>query len=394
MHRKCRPTFIALLGLMALTTTAGVPAQELLWESRPGFRDFGQISVVNGVVVSGGISGQGHLLGMDAGSGRILWRTKEQMVSGPDSDGRHVYAVSRVDQTLHRLVALEVKTGKVLWSVQGRKLAGSPRVHVSGGRVFLVGGEGMARAYDAATGKLLWTFAYSPGEGYCTSSIVSADGMVFFAGGESQYARSQGVNLWALDAATGEEVWRFALKPETYSRVGVCINTPAVGNGVVAVTGANMILGLDARSGRVLWQHRINHEVDGRERQRPLAPPHIVDDRVYAIFEEGLGGWDLHTGAPVLSFAGHFPAEQSTRNLESADGRLYFTANLEQPDSPNNRQGFLYAFDIASGRVLWKHRVNRPSKYSSLDNWSTAHFTLDGDAIYYENHKFLAKLRR
>lgn len=381
-----------ILALLLLGSAVG--AQELLWEARAGFRDFGPIAVVDGVVVSGPPNGDRGLVGIDAASGRILWRAKGQVASGPAGDGRHVYAAVRVDQLVHRVIALDAKTGKQLWAAEGERWGGASRVHVADGRVFVVGLDGKARAFDAATGKLLWTFTYSPGKGYCPTDIASADGRVYFGGGESAHPRSQGVNLWALDAATGQEVWHYALKPERYSRIGECVQAPAVANGIVALTGSNLILGLDAASGQVLWQQAVLGVVDGFERRRPLSAPHIADGRVYAIYEEGLAGWDLATGARVLSFAGRFPPAERIRRIESADGRLYFTANFEQPEASRNRQGFLYALDLASGKVAWSHRVNRPSQYSDPDTWPTSEFTLDRDAIYYENFQFLAKLRR
>jgi len=71
---------------------------------------------------------------------------------------------------------------------------------------------------------------------------------------------------------------------------------------------------------------------------------------------------------------------------------VYFIANLEQPKTQGNRQGFLYAVDLATARVQWKHRVNREQPY--VNEWPTTYFALDGSAVYYENSGLLAKVSR
>jgi hypothetical protein len=66
-------------------------------------------------------------------------------------------------------------------------------------------------------------------------------------------------------------------------------------------------------------------------------------------------------------------------------------ANLEQSREQGNRQGFLYALDLNSKQILWRHRVNRELPYVS--NWPSTYFHLNGKDLYYENHSLLVKLR-
>lgn len=376
--------------LLMLTATA----QDLVWQTPTGFRAIGEMVLASGRLVTGNVAGSGGIIAVDTQSGKIVWRAPGVMCNGPVSDGRNVYTTVSVDQVTQRLEALDLKSGRMLWSAQGTDWGTDfTRVHVDGGRVFLVGKDGKIRSFDAGTGKLLWTFAYSPGKGFCPTDIASEGGKIYFGGGEESYSRSQGVFLWALDAVSGKEVWRFASKPESYSRIGECVQAPAVSNGVVAVTGSNVMYSLDANMGKLRWQQRVNRMVEGRDRQRILSRPYIAGDRVYAIFEEGLVGWDLSSGTPVFSFDGRFPREQNTRRLQLADGRLFFTANFESPEVTKSRQGFLYALDVTTKQIAWKHRVNRPSQYSDPANWSTSEFVVADGAVYYANFQFVAKAR-
>ncbi len=146
---------------------------------------------------------------------------------------------------------------------------------------------------------------------------------------------------------------------------------PAVHDGVVAVTSANIVYGLDARSRAVLWKQEVRRQVEGSDRRRKLSAPRIVGNRVCR---------------PT-------PAEQSRRRIRSAGGQLFFTANFEEPNSTGNRQGFLYALDPRTGQVKWKHRVNRPSQYSDPANRNTSEFIVNVGTVYCENFQFIAKIR-
>ncbi len=379
--------------MLAVGTAVG-SGQELLWESKLGFTGVGPIAVSGGVVVTGNTTANKGTVGLDEQTGKLLWRLPGQMKNGPAADGSHAYTISLVSGDNYRLTAADLKTGKVVWTFEARGLGSTTDLRADGGRVYVAGDDGVARAFDAVTGKLLWEFRYSPGKGMCPTTITQSGGFVYFGGGEENYAKSQGVFLWALDAATGKEAWRFAAKPETWSRIGECVTAPAVSDGVVAVAGAHIVYGLDARTGAEKWKQQVMRQVEGRLRARNLSAPHIMGGMVYAMFEEGLGGWALKTGAPAFEFAGRFPPDQDTRSIASADGILYFTSNFETPEMQGNRQGFLYALDPATKQIRWKHRVNRPSQYNDPAVWPTSCFALGEGAVYYENYGFVAKVKR
>ena len=81
-----------------------------------------------------------------------------------------------------------------------------------------------------------WTFQAISRIG---SSAVVANGNVYFG--------SQDSNLYAIDAATGEEKWRVTLR-------GAVVSTPAVVGGMVIAAGAaGEIYALDEQTGQRLW---------------------------------------------------------------------------------------------------------------------------------------------
>lgn len=375
---------LALTGALEQVRTA----QEVLWEASPGFRDFGAVVEANGVVLTGNITGRGSTVAFDAATGKLLWRAAGTMMSAPVTDGRTGYSVNAGAG----LRAYDLRTGRVLWTVAGVDDDMPADLALADGRVFVAGAYGKLRAFDAATGRAIWEHTYypGPGRGSCPTAPVVADGVVYYGGGEDA-SPGLGVFLWALDAATGAERWKFEAKPSRFDRRGRCVSRPVVADGHVAVVSDNVLYALDAGTGAPRWRQDVVRTVDGREYEWHLSPPLIVGGRVYAIVQDALLGWDLQSGRPDFTFRGNFPSQDKIRKLAAADGLLYFTANLETPAATSNRQGFLYAFDPASGRVRWTHRVNRERPY--VNEWGTTHFHLATDGIYYENESILVKVR-
>jgi outer membrane protein assembly factor BamB len=371
------------------TATQTVPAnRETRWETRTGFRDAGKIVAAEGVVVTGNINGKGGTFAYDAATGERLWQAPGHMRAGPVTDGRRVYTLN----TGVGLRAFDLRSGKVAWTVAEAENADSVDLLLYDGRVFVVDEHGKLRVYEAASGKPLWVHEYSPG-GYltsCPATPVGADGLVYYSG-DDKNTPSQAY-LWALDAATGAVAWRQVVKPNRDNRYGSCMTAAAVAAGVVVVASNHVMFGLDARTGVERWRKAVERRVDGVVEPRPLSAPFVHDNRVYAIFEEGLIGWDAASGRQAFEFIGNFPASNYHRMLALADGAVYFIANLEQPNAQGNRQGFLYAVDLVTARVQWKHRVNREQPY--VNEWPTTYFALDSSAVYYENSGLLAKVSR
>src|SRR5699024_3316539 len=116
---------------------------------------------------------------------------------------------------------------------------------------------GELQAYDLKTGNELWQ---GQAPNWVHSEMVYADGVVvvglgnrFFSHNAIRGTKESGV--LGLDAATGEERWRF-------DTVGEVMPTPAVVDGsVYAVTGDHHIYELDAATGEVFDRTDTGHIV-------------------------------------------------------------------------------------------------------------------------------------
>jgi outer membrane protein assembly factor BamB len=127
-------------------------------------------------------------------------------------------------------------------------------------------------ALDAATGEKKWCFEYPAGVPWVESSAAVADGMVYV--GSSDWFR---VN--AIGAATGELKWSFVTKGDPWS-------SPAVSNGVVYIGATGGYLyALDGASGAELWKVKTDPALQTVDPVRfdggVVSSPAVVDGVVY-----------------------------------------------------------------------------------------------------------------
>ena len=215
----------------------------------------GQILFYDGTLYQ--VTGEDDVFALDVSTGKILWTYTANL--NPDNvmvccgwvsrglgmgDGR-IY-LGRLDD---KLVALDQRTGKVAWSIQaedphkGFSITAAPLYYNGLVIIGFAGGEmgirGRLKAYDAKTGKLVWTFYTIPGPGQYGHDTWPADndawkyggapiwqtpaidpelGMIYFSTGNASPdlngATRAGDNLFtasiiALDVATGKYRWHF-----------------------------------------------------------------------------------------------------------------------------------------------------------------------------------------
>lgn len=121
------------------------------------------------------------------------------------------------------------------------------------GRLYTIGGTGVVRCHDAASGTLLWsrdlTVDYEApllDWGFAGSPAVVGDKVIVYAG------NPDGRGLVAFDAATGVERWVAPAGENSYSAPH-----PATLDGVPQILMAHSggVTGVDPEDGTVLWEH-------------------------------------------------------------------------------------------------------------------------------------------
>ena len=198
------------------------------------------------------------------------------------------------------LIAVNKHSGEVVWRAIGpgdRVLHGnwaSPAAADVNGRiqVFFGGGDGVLRAYDAASGDEIWRFDGNPKDSrfipragvFSRSSIIAspvfADGRVFIAMGQSPGHGNAPSLIYAVSPngegdVTGSGVlW-------TSREVGRVVGTPVVKDGLLYVADlGGTIHCLDAATGAQLWKHETNDPIWGSLL--------VAGDRVYVGNDQGL----------------------------------------------------------------------------------------------------------
>lgn len=157
--------------------------------------------------------------------------------------------------------------------------------------------------------------------------------------------------LLALNADTGETLWRTKIAPEYRNSMGDGPRgTPAVsGDRVFAFTGEGVLAACDFQTGRVLWSHHVVKELKGSEADYGMASSPLVVGELVVITagapQATLAAYDVSSGALKWT-AGRDPAGYSSPAL--------LTLN-DQPQIVAFSGASALSVAPASGKPLWRY---------------------------------------
>jgi quinohemoprotein ethanol dehydrogenase len=296
----------------------------------------GQPIVFEGVVYIS--TGASDVFAVDVDTGAIIWRHD----AGLDAPRVHVCCgwVNRgvalgdgkvfVGQADARLVALDQRTGKEVWSIQaedplkGYSLVSAPLYY--GGMIItgFAGGDmgvrGRIKAFDARTGKLRWTFYTIPGPGEPGHETWPQDNDAWKYGGAP---------IWqtpAIDPELGLIYFSTGNAAPDFN------GSTRAGDNLYSVS----ILALDVRTGAYRWHfQQVHHDIWDYDSPNPV----ILFDAPYqgqvrkGIAEVSKTGWvyilDRETGKPLLGIEER-PVPQELRQ-HTAPTQPYVTGDAVVP---------------------------------------------------------------
>jgi len=266
------------------------------------------------------------------------------------------------------LRAFQAETGKELWSVDtGAEILAEPLL--AGGKVYTANGLGIVSTYTA-DGKKVWSFTAGDA---VYSSPVMADGKVVFGCNDGW--------LYALDAATGKPAW--VNKDATYT----IESKPFVWNGKVYF-GAwdEYIRCVNAKDGKLVWQRICEGSRVARAAKRYYSPadamPVVADGKLMIAdrnimltilnAETGEPAGSLrHVSATGVSEDGKFVYLRKTNGdvarIDSS-GKELWSAHAHVgaiPTAPTEKNGVVYvssgkgivsAIAADSGKILWQYQ--------------------------------------
>jgi outer membrane protein assembly factor BamB len=261
--------------LAAINTTNG----DIIWQIRRFEKNSDPTHDINNIIYTP-YSG---ITAFSAKDGTIIWKYNKYVTPVVVND--IVYATVGGDEGV---VALKAKDGTKLWNTQiNNGVLTSPAV---ANDIVYIGASVNPKLYalDALNGKLLWETTM---DSAISSSLVVANGIV--------YAGSKDHNLYALNATSGEKIWKY--------KTGGVVGLPVVKYGVVYVGSEDhKVYAINAQTGKKLWTYTT------------------------------VGNW-----------IGCIPT------IAVTDGVVYTTNDYRNNDSTHN--DVLYALSAVDGKELWKY---------------------------------------
>jgi len=204
-------------------------------------------SVAGGIVYVGVLTANdSFILALDAKTGKQVWRAHVEAVGPMPVAGGLVYTTTETD-----VVALDAKTGAEAWRTTPP--AGTLSMPaVAAGTIYVTdtpsNGDVTLAAMDAKTGKARWTVPVPTG-GWVGAPQI-AGGVVYLSVGTGQQVAGSatatgGAALVAFDAASGNQLWRFAAP-----RGGSRYSPPAVVGGSAYVETGSALDALSSSGGK------------------------------------------------------------------------------------------------------------------------------------------------
>ncbi|MBN1812534.1 MAG: PQQ-binding-like beta-propeller repeat protein [Anaerolineae bacterium] len=278
---------------------------------------------------------EGTLVALDLESGNIAWQRALDNGCVAPSLALHQDRLLVACQDMRAiptsgkaLLALDATTGRDVWQYEtaAHSLSGPT---VVGDMLYFAATDGHLYALDIVSGKRQWVARHTP---WGPAPPAAANGIVC-TGGEggtiTAYAAADGTKLWSFSA----EGW-FATRP--------CIE----GECVYALSWHDYLYALDAHTGQLLWKYK------GECGEAPTTPPLAAKGRV---FVGGQVHRDIEAGQEKAYAILALSAQDGVEFWGYLSRDLVF-APLALVDSVllcSSKDGSFYAIDALKGETYW-----------------------------------------
>jgi len=244
---------------------------------------------------------------------------------------------------------------------------------IAAGVAYLQDGASNVMAVRYATGQVLWTHQYHSKD-YGPNGVTIAYGRIYGV---------TATGVFALDAKTGRQLWyntHLAARKATFTTFDIA---PQVAGGKVFVSsaltvGGGIIYALDARTGATIWRFQTVVDKVGQQLSAPTGGAWDAvligpDNSVYAgignpylslleaqttpsreLYTDSIVKLNQATGK-VEGYYQAFPDDFHDWDLQISP--IYTTAVGRPVVLAAGKGGFVFAFDPASGKLLWKTAV-------------------------------------
>ncbi|MEG0890564.1 MAG: PQQ-binding-like beta-propeller repeat protein [Bacteroidales bacterium] len=275
----------------------------------------------------------GVIYALDATNGKQLWsyKTAGKIFSTPAIDGSYVV----IGSTDGNIYSLNLKTGVLFWRVKCEKsVLGSPTIF--NGTVYIGASDGIFRALNLKTGKKEWSFTQIKG-------FIEAKP---FVDREQVVIGDWANTLYSLNPKSGKLQWLWSNKgSRMYSPAAVW---PIKANEKIFFTTPERVsYALDAKTGEQLWRIRGGRESIGLSPNGKQYYIKTMKDSVFAFStEQPQLQWQTNCGfgyeiapTPITSIA---------KEGKNGKGLIFIPTD----------KGNIIALNVADGSIAWKHKLS------------------------------------
>ena len=404
-------TAVALCATLTISAQSNglrtAPSEKLT--VNPGFRDWGPATIAGTTILAGNSTNRGGLFAVDTITGKLKWSARPTGVAHGSPGVSTAPAVSGTIVLApmgNTLVALSLAAGKELW--RGPATAVGASVAADAGTAFVLGEDSKFYALDAATGHEKWKTPFARTS--CGAVPVVRDGVVYVTGNiqvkpaDAGRAASYYLHLFALDASTGRELWRYPSAPAGVTS-GVCFTQPIVTADAVFAVGDETLYAVDRTTGRNRWAPvEVRRSVDGRVRPVPVFG--LVDGGSVLVgitkgfliaFDKASGrtAWEIagqyRESSPSTAVAGrvlYFQGHPGAPPAADVQDRIVYSGGKPVTPAPALPGGRLNALDLDTHTVLWS--FSRPTAEAG---WAFGFVTPVDGGLWVDSYQALVKLQ-
>jgi polyvinyl alcohol dehydrogenase (cytochrome) len=246
------------------------------------------------------------------------------------------------------LAASDVPKLKLKWAFNlGDVTTARSQPAVVGGRVFIATATGAVYSLDADTGCTRW--GYQAGTGGVRSGLTVGEAN----GAAAIFFGDMGANIYALNAQTGELIWK--VRPVDHF-ASMATATPRYYKGVIyqpfssfeeimgpdpkygCCTFRGSVVALDASTGKKIWQTFTVLEAAKPTRKNP---------------------------AGTQQFGPSGAAVWSTPTIDEQLGVLYAATGDNYSDPPSNTSDAILAIQLKTGELLWSKQLTENDAFNT-----------------------------
>jgi outer membrane protein assembly factor BamB len=357
----------------------------------PGFRDWGPATVAGTTILAGNRTGRGGLFAVDMFSGKVKWTHLPVFSNGtasvatPPAVSGDIVITPYAAAYPGAVVGVSLATGKELW--RGPDPAQGAAAAVNAGLAYILGKNGNFYALEAGTGREKWKVAFTTNRAGCASRPVVRDDIIYLTGSADatpgDAAKPAGYYLFALDAKSGQERWRYRAEAP-YVHQGVCLRQPVVTSNTIFAAGESHLYAVDRATGRDRWKPvEVQRPVEGRLRDVEIFGLVDAGSVLIGMTPGFLIAFDKDSGRT----AWELPGQYRDTPTAVAGKVLYFqgSPDIKPAAAPG---GTLHALDLDSRSILWSF-----SRQTAEPNWPFSSVTPVDGALWVSSYQALLKLQ-